>query len=201
MPSKLEYSIIDSFARSPFKGNPAAVTIVPPELPDATLQSIAAEFNLSETAFITVIDASKGKFGLRWFTPAVEVPLCGHGTLASAHVLSQSDILPKGIDTLEFETKFSGILTAKTLEDGRIELEFPAGEPSSVPEEVEKKVKEAFGKAFSESTPKIVDIAEGSGPAYGGFIVIEVEEGHDLAKAVVKSEAFVSPMVLLARYF
>jgi PhzF family phenazine biosynthesis protein len=77
---------VDAFTGRLFGGNPAAVVILKEWLPDATLQAIAAENNLSETAFVV---PGQGEFGLRWFTPGVEVDLCGHATLASAHVLFQ----------------------------------------------------------------------------------------------------------------
>jgi PhzF family phenazine biosynthesis protein len=84
--SPLTYSVVDAFTAIPFKGNGAAVVVLDPKssLSDATLQRIAAEFNLPITAFMTLIDSDEGRFGLRWFTQTVEVPLCGHATLALA---------------------------------------------------------------------------------------------------------------------
>uniref|UniRef100_A0A915D4P5 Uncharacterized protein n=1 Tax=Ditylenchus dipsaci TaxID=166011 RepID=A0A915D4P5_9BILA len=89
--------IVDSFTTKKFAGNPAAVCFLDEELPDAELLKIAKEFNLSETAFPLALDTSAyskadrlakcGKFSLRWFTPKVEVILCGHATLAAAHTL------------------------------------------------------------------------------------------------------------------
>src|SRR5215471_17380946 len=76
---------VDAFADRPFSGNPAAVCPLEAWLPEATLQAIAAENNLSETAFF--VKRPDGDFDLRWFTPAVEIDLCGHATLASAFVL------------------------------------------------------------------------------------------------------------------
>jgi PhzF family phenazine biosynthesis protein len=75
---------VDAFTDRPFAGNPAAVCILPEPRDDAWLQAVAGEMNLSETAFLTKKDDG---FGLRWFTPKVEMALCGHATLASAHVL------------------------------------------------------------------------------------------------------------------
>ncbi len=81
----LSIFVVDAFADRPFSGNPAAVCLLDQVREDAWLQGIAAEMNLSETAFLTV--QAPGEWGLRWFTPNVEVDLCGHATLASAHVL------------------------------------------------------------------------------------------------------------------
>jgi predicted PhzF superfamily epimerase YddE/YHI9 len=108
---------IDAFTDAPFKGNPAAVCILDGERDAAWMQSVAAEMNLSETAFL--LHYQDG-FSLRWFTPAVEVDLCGHATLASAHALWEERIL-------ETEARFhtrSGLLTA-TRNGEWIELDFP----------------------------------------------------------------------------
>ena len=80
----LELYQVDAFTSEPFRGNPAAVCLLDHERADSWMQQVAAEMNLSETAFVL---PSGGGFGLRWFTPTVEVPLCGHATLATAHLL------------------------------------------------------------------------------------------------------------------
>ncbi len=111
---------IDAFTDVPFRGNPAAVCLLDRERDAAWMQSVAAEMNLSETAFL--LPQSDG-FSLRWFTPKAEVNLCGHATLASAHALWQEEILERK-QTARFHTK-SGLLTASR--DGEwIELDFPA---------------------------------------------------------------------------
>lgn len=98
---------VDAFADRPFTGNPAAVMPLDAWLPDATLQAIAEENNLSETAF-TVRDATgEADYELRWFTPAVEVALCGHATLASGHVLMGKGASP---DRVTFRTRQAGLL-------------------------------------------------------------------------------------------
>lgn len=118
---------VDSFTQQPFKGNPAGVCVVP-EFPAETLmQNIAAEMNVAETAFI--VAGSGGGFQLRWFTPVAEVDLCGHATLASAHILWETGRVP-GSDSIVFSTK-SGDLTVSLLPDGMMEMDFPS-EPASV---------------------------------------------------------------------
>jgi PhzF family phenazine biosynthesis protein len=112
---------VDAFADGPFSGNPAAVVLLPAAADTPWMHKVAAEMNLSETAFLT--RRAEGEFDLRWFTPAVEVDLCGHATLASAHALWQGHHAPATMP-LQFHTK-SGILTA-TPADGWIELDFPA---------------------------------------------------------------------------
>jgi PhzF family phenazine biosynthesis protein len=113
---------VDAFADESFKGNPAIVCILDSIKPDSWMQSIASELNnLSETAF--VLKQTDDEFSLRWFTPKTEVNLCGHATLASAHILWEEHILNRG-DEVRFHTK-SGLLTAK--KNGNwIEMEFPA---------------------------------------------------------------------------
>lgn len=110
---------VDAFTDRPFAGNPAAVCILPAWKEDRWLQAVAAEMNLSETAFLI---QQPGQFGLRWFTPMVEVDLCGHATLASAHVLWHQGLAQVG-EEIRFSTK-SGILNA-TQDGDHIDLDFP----------------------------------------------------------------------------
>ncbi len=115
---------VDAFTSKPFAGNPAAVCVLPAPADAAWMQRVAAELNLSETAFLL---ARADGFDLRWFTPAVEVDLCGHATLASAHVLWETGRLSPD-EPARFHTR-SGVLTAVRRDDW-IELDFP-----STPEE------------------------------------------------------------------
>ena len=102
---------VDAFASGPFTGNPAAVCLLDKPADPAWMQAVAAEMNLSETAFVRpVVTDEPGHFELRWFTPTVEVDLCGHATLASAHVLWETDPNAGGRPAM-FETR-SGTLTA-----------------------------------------------------------------------------------------
>ncbi|MBC9929055.1 PhzF family phenazine biosynthesis protein [Chitinophaga qingshengii] len=112
---------VDAFTHTPFSGNPAGVCLLETPLPDETLRAIAAENNLSETAFL--LKQADG-YSLRWFTPEVEVPLCGHATLASAHVLWSNGLEPREA-VLRFHTVRSGLLTAAG-NGQHIELNFPA---------------------------------------------------------------------------
>src|SRR6516165_11065479 len=111
---------VDAFTNAPFAGNPAAVCVMQEPRPEDWLRNVAREMNLSETAFLLPRD---GDFDLRWLTPAVEVDLCGHATVASAHVLWQDGHLPADRQA-RFYTR-SGKLTADRRGDW-IELDFPA---------------------------------------------------------------------------
>ena len=121
---------VDAFTDTPFAGNPAAVCVLPTPRQAQWMQHVAREMNLSETAFLC---RRADSFDLRWFTPAIEVDLCGHATLASAHVLWEDGHL--SVDTPAcFHTR-SGLLTA-TRQDAWISLDFPAlpPEPTTAPE-------------------------------------------------------------------
>jgi PhzF family phenazine biosynthesis protein len=113
---------VDAFTDRPFSGNPAAVVVLDEPGDAAWMQNVALEMNLSETAFL--VRRTDGGFDLRWFTPAVEVDLCGHATLASAHVLWEEGHLAREL-TARFHTR-SGLLTAQRREDGSIVLDFPS---------------------------------------------------------------------------
>jgi len=126
---------VDAFTDRPFAGNPAAVCVLEQPMPDALMASIAAEMNLAETAFLQRLPGTED-WSLRWFTPEVEVDLCGHATLASAHALWESGEARED-QRLRFHTR-SGILTAAR-RDGWIELDFPAlpGTPEPAPDWLE----------------------------------------------------------------
>lgn len=132
---KLKIYQVDAFTDTIFSGNPAAVVPLKKWLPDETMQSIALENNLSETAFF--IPAENG-FHIRWFTPAAEVNLCGHATLATAHVLFNH--LDYSREEIQFESR-SGILRAKKEEDWII-LNFPASFVAETA--ISEKIKDTF---------------------------------------------------------
>jgi PhzF family phenazine biosynthesis protein len=117
---------VDAFADKLFGGNPAAVCPLPQWLPDATMQAIAAENNLAETAFFV---REGGDYALRWFTPTVEVDLCGHATLASAHIVF-SFLEPKRV-SVNFQTLKAGTLTVARRGDLLV-MDFPARPPAPV---------------------------------------------------------------------
>lgn len=112
---------VDAFTDEPFAGNPAAVCLLEAEADPAWMQRVAAEMNLPETAFLR---RSAGRYELRWFTPTVEVELCGHATLATAHVLFSEGLAEAG-QPVRFDSA-SGPLTARPGADGAIWLDFPA---------------------------------------------------------------------------
>ena len=116
---------VDAFTGTPFKGNPAAVVYLMEKRSTLWMQQVASEMNLSETAFF---ELSEDQVSLRWFTPQTEVDLCGHATLATAHVLREIDLVPTD-KPIVFDTR-SGPLIARFLND-EIELDFPSDPPKA----------------------------------------------------------------------
>jgi PhzF family phenazine biosynthesis protein len=129
---KIPFAQIDAFAERPFTGNPAGVMPLDAWLPDDVLQAIAQENNLSETAFLVPDASGASDYELRWHTPAAEVALCGHATLASGHYLLSAD---PARDRVTFRTRKSGVLTVARTEDGYA-LTLPAwfATPKSLPD-------------------------------------------------------------------
>ncbi len=118
----IPFAVADAFTDTPFAGNPAAVCLLKGWPSDEWLRRVSREMNLSETAFL--VHRQGTEYELRWFTPQVEVELCGHATLASAHVLWTSGC--EGRDVIRFHTTKSGELQARRLSSGGIALDFPA---------------------------------------------------------------------------
>lgn len=150
---------VDAFTDKPFSGNPAAVCLLEEKLSEEEMRSIAAEMNLSETAFVKPMDdgtyEESEKFTLRWFTPEVEVPLCGHATLATSWVLFEE--VENVNDEVKFSTK-SGNLSAEKREG--VVLDFPTNIPTH--EEPSQEVLDGLGivnyedSSYSEKTKKLL---------------------------------------------
>ncbi|MHB8681322.1 MAG: PhzF family phenazine biosynthesis protein [Acidimicrobiales bacterium] len=145
----LELVVVDAFTDQPFSGNPAAVAIVDAFPDEARMQLIASEMALSETAFC--VPHGNGAYDLRWFTPTVEVALCGHATLAAAHVLGGSGA---------FSTR-SGVLRCRALDDGRIAMDFPAGTvvPAEAPLGFSLPGQRVFARGAEEALVELSDAA------------------------------------------
>jgi PhzF family phenazine biosynthesis protein len=158
---KLKLWQVDAFAERPFAGNPAAVVPLQRWLDDATLQAIANENNLAETAFF--VARYKGAYDLRWFTPTMEVPLCGHATIASAWVIF-AELAPE-LDGVRFATK-SGELKVEKGPDGRHRMALPASavEPFAAP----ARLAGALAESLSSAAPsEIYRAPKGAGGTLG----------------------------------
>lgn len=148
---KLRLWQVDAFAGHAFAGNPAAVVPLEQWLPDATMQAIANENNLSETAFL--VSRGPGLYDLRWFTPQAEIPLCGHATLASGWVVL-NELCPQ-LNLVRFETR-SGELTVGRADGGRLSMALPADEvaPFAAPDGYA----EALGASLGVCPPEEIHI-------------------------------------------
>lgn len=178
----LKFFQVDAFTSKPFAGNPAAVMPLSEWLPDETLRAMAAEHNLPETAFFV----PQGRdFHLRWFTPTVEMPLCGHATLASAYIILNE--LDRSRDTVVFHTK-SGALTVARDGD-RLVMDFPIrpNEAASVSEVAP--VAEAIGA-------KVIDLRRG-----WTYLAVVESEGvvRNLKPDIAKIAALPLDVVVTAR--
>ena len=138
----MQYFVVDAFADKLFTGNPAGVCLLDEWLERETMQSIAAENNLAETAFIV---KRADHYDLRWFTPKIEVDLCGHATLASAFIVD--NFVDRDAGAMLFATK-SGVLTV-TKKGGLYEMDFPARKP--LPTEITPQITQAVGPNILEA--------------------------------------------------
>jgi PhzF family phenazine biosynthesis protein len=149
---------VDAFSDQPFGGNPAAVCLLSQPQAGEWMQAVAGEMNLSETAFVWPVENG---YSLRWFTPQIEVDLCGHATIASAHAMWTENVVPQE-QPISFQTR-SGTLTAKRSAD-LIELDFPATPPTEC--ESTKTLQESLGV-----NPSFVGRTK-----FDSFVVVDSEE-------------------------
>ncbi len=155
-------TVVDAFTDTPFSGNPAAVCLLAAPAPEAWMRAVAAEMNLSETAFL--VPRADGGHDLRWFTPTAEVDLCGHATLASAHVLGGSG---------RFHTR-SGVLECRPAEGGAIAMDFPAIPTVPVPEPPD------WAPALGLPPGRVVEVRSGE----GGWTLAELPTAGDVGAIV-----------------
>jgi len=155
---RIPFTQVDAFADAPFAGNPAAVMPLSRWLPDETLLAIARENNLSETAFFVPDEGGEADFALRWFTPAAEVALCGHATLASGHVVLSSDTTRARV---RFATRQAGVLEVSRDGDGYL-MALPAWtpHPRPLPEVVAALGVEAVETLWHEKEYVLVTVAD-----------------------------------------
>jgi predicted PhzF superfamily epimerase YddE/YHI9 len=138
MVAEVRVRMVDAFTDRPFTGNPAAVVLLDESPPGEWMAAVAREANVSDTAFVIREQSAEGEFLLRWFTPTMEVDLCGHATLASAHCLFEDGVR----EPIRFLTR-SGVLTASRWPDGSIAMDFPVWRAAEI--EVRPAAAEALG--------------------------------------------------------
>jgi PhzF family phenazine biosynthesis protein len=139
--------VVDAFTDRAFAGNPAGVCLLESPADAAWMQQVAAEMRHSETAFVRPLSVPDADYELRWFTPLVEVALCGHATLATAHALYETGTVRAGMP-IRFQSRKSGVLTVTTGSDGLLEMDFPAQPARPVP--VPAGLAEALGVPVTE---------------------------------------------------
>jgi len=207
MTESLKFTVVDAFTNKPFGGNPAAVIVLPSDktYPDSTLQSIALEFNLSETAFISTSstvsppgeDAKHVSFGLRWFTPVSEVPLCGHATLASALVLfSDSNLVPSDVDDIQFSTLSGTLFARRVAGSAKVELEFPVGDIVEANQDLTSQVTKAVREAIKIPDAKINFVGVCDVPTYEKMVLVDIDTSLGLASLVVNATTLVSTLLM-----
>ena len=183
---KLPCAHADAFSSVPYAGNPACVVLLDPDNPvsDEWMQKVALEMHLSETAFL--MPRSDSSFDLRWFTPTDEVDLCGHATLASAHVLWEVHNCPK--DTpLEFYSR-SGKLTASRDSAGWIELDFPSAPDNSVSDDAELRAQLLLAFPNLQASDVLYVGRNQIGGPGGGDLLVEVTPAAFATLEYVTSE-------------
>lgn len=181
---------VDAFTTELFKGNPAAVIVSHEWLTDSLMQSIAAENNLAETAFVKILDQEN--FEIRWFTPKVEVDFCGHATLASSYVLFKDYTSAKKI---QFHVKDLGVFTIQQAVDGKIQMNFPIRRPQRIEEYpellhqvIDKPIKEVYlnQQAYilvCENERDVID-------AQPNFAMINaIAEAYEVSTSITASDA------------
>lgn len=154
MAKVIPYYVVNAFTTNPFGGNPAAVAFVDDELPTETLMKIAVNLNQPITAIVSgrkpSADPKVAKFGIRWFAPVMfEVPLCGHGCLGAAKaVFSKPGLVSDEVELIEFETRTHGLMRARKLEGGWIEISLPSASVQDVSSEESAKLTNMLEMAF-----------------------------------------------------
>lgn len=220
MSKQASFSLVAAFSTSPFGGNPAAVIFLDPKnTPENILAGFAKNVNQPMTAFISpsqlpAENDTIAVYDIRYFAAnGVEVSLCGHATLAAAKVLfSQTGMA--SISVLQFHTPTEGVVAAKKVDGGVVEIEFPTGITTELSEEQKSKIIPLINKAFGRMV--VINYLGASGPPYEhgemitGWIypvvkvivtalLIELEEKENLAECKVDVEAFVSPTSVIQR--
>ena len=196
---KVPFVIGNAFTTSTYGGNPAAIVFLQAnqDLPSETLSNIAKNFNQPMTVFVylpAVPDASNSEiasFRIRWFTTAVEAPMCGHGTLVAAGtIFSTPGLVGENVTTLKFEGTWHTLL-ARKVEDGQFELTLGAGALEDVAAEKQEKITGVVKKALGDV--KVTSILAGSTAPWDELLVVEVEENGtgDLASRKVDCNVFV----------
>lgn len=194
---KIPFFVGNAFTSDPFGGNPAAVVFLQEELPDETLQNIAANFNQPMTVFVyppltpNQPNTQAASFRVRWFTSAVEIRICGHGSLVAAGtIFSVPGVAPDGVQELHFQGT-THALTARRVGD-ETEITLAAAAAERVFAEEEERITGIVTRAMGDTLVRSVWV--GSEGVWRSYLLVEIEEtqGGDLASRKVDCNIFVS---------
>lgn len=196
-PQTLPFSIENAFTNRLEGGNPAAIVRVPSltALPDSTLQSIATNFNQPITVFVAPLStdpSGMATFGIRWFTVAIEAPLCGHGTLAAAASVFRSAKGAHGPTAIRFEAPTGKFLVARQVEEGRVEIDLDVGRSEALVGAEDAQLREVLGRALGKHV-RVKYTGRGMGHLHR-YALIEVDT-RDLKDLKVDTEALVSSAI------
>lgn len=203
MSTTVPFVLVTAFSNYIFGGNPAAVVFLGDrELPTETLLKIAQNFNQPITSFLSSPsisdDGKAAKFGIRWFHPVKEVPICGHGSLAAAKAIFTShELAPESVETIELQTPSNGVMTARR-EGSWLGMEWTPTFPEAVSAEEKTKIDGLLAKALGRDEIVTKFIGKG-GKGYEHCVLIELDEEEDLGGLKVTIDELVSTHALFER--
>ncbi|KAJ7482018.1 hypothetical protein FB451DRAFT_1085706 [Mycena latifolia] len=184
--SQLDFQLVNAFTSDTFGGNPAAIVFLKDEMPsNRVLGKIKDNFNQPIVVFISPPKSDTPKkesvavFGIRWYGPWDEVPICGHGTLAATEAIFRRLDPADKITTLEFQS-LSGLLTAHREPDNKITMSFPAGTTIPASKEETQGVEAIFGRAVGKDSVAINYVGHG-GPGFKNYMLVEVDASEELS--------------------
>jgi len=196
MASSLPFVLLTAFANHSSGGNPAAVVFLQHDLPTKILQNIAQNLNQPITAFVSTPLGSKNDgtatFGIRWFTVDIEIPICGHGTLAAAKaVFTRHGLVSEKVEVIEFLTVSHGVVTARKIDGGWIEIQLPSTIVEELSLDEKNGLQPMVAKAFGKDSIAVNFIGKG-GKGFEHCLMVELDEIENIAASKVDANALVS---------
>ncbi|KAF8226325.1 Diaminopimelate epimerase-like protein [Tricholoma matsutake] len=192
MSSIIPFTLLTAFTSSAYGGNPVAVVFLDRSLPTDTLAGIARNFNQPMTTFLfptPLVSKSDtvAAFGVRWFTPNLETPLCGHATLAAAKaVFERPNLVPGVVDTIELHTVKGEVVSARKVEEGFIEIQLPAATVEEVSLDQKTRYSEILAKAFGRQV--VVNYVGKGGRGFEYYLLVELDEKENLEACQINAD-------------
>jgi PhzF family phenazine biosynthesis protein len=195
MTKGIPYYFVAAFSADSFAGNPAAVVFLQDDdLDTATLKKMAENFNQPITSIVygprPSSNAKVARFSIRWFSPLIEVPLCGHGTIAAAKaVLERPGMVHEDVESIEFETKAGIVMRAKKVEGGMLEIQLPSAEIQDVSDEERSQLTRMLEKAFGRKLA--INYVGKGGTGFEHLLMVELDASEMLEHCKVDANALV----------